>query len=330
MAKSTSKVRRKKPRKPSKDFPLFPHAAGVWAKKVCGKLRYFGPWDDPQAALSRWLEEKDDLLAGRTPRVKQPDELTVKHLADAFLTAKMDRYENGELTAATFREYRTICQHAADVFGKDRAVSDLGVSDFDALRRSFAKRHGANRLGKDIRVIRMLFKFGYDAELLDRQIRFGPNFKEPSKKTKLRERRKKGRKDFNADELRRIISEANQPLRAMIFLGINCGFGQKDCADLPMSAIEGKWIAFPRPKTEEDRRCCLWPETVEALEDAASHRGTPKDPADADCVFITRNGNRFVRMTPNADPAKQCRVDTVSHAFGRLLKSLNINGHRGF
>jgi len=59
--------------KPRADFPLFPHQAGYWAKKVRGRLVYFGKVvDDPkgQAALDKWLEQKDDLLAGRVPRVK--------------------------------------------------------------------------------------------------------------------------------------------------------------------------------------------------------------------------------------------------------------------
>src|SRR3990167_10262691 len=37
-----------KPRKPHPDFPLYAHRRGQWAKKVRGKVRYFGPWGDPQ------------------------------------------------------------------------------------------------------------------------------------------------------------------------------------------------------------------------------------------------------------------------------------------
>ncbi|MBC7965926.1 MAG: hypothetical protein H7Z17_08375, partial [Fuerstia sp.] len=58
----------KKPAKPHPDFPLYAHSGKVWAKRILGKVWYFGSWDDPQAALDKYLAQKDAILAGRDPR----------------------------------------------------------------------------------------------------------------------------------------------------------------------------------------------------------------------------------------------------------------------
>lgn len=75
----------------------------------------------------------------------------------------------------------------------------------------------------------------------------------------------------------------------MILLGVNCGFGNADCATLPIAALDlaGEWLSYHREKTGINRRCPLWPETVEALRDAMEKRPEPKNPEHLGVVFIT-------------------------------------------
>src|SRR5262245_14706528 len=85
-----------KPEKPYPDFPLTAHPARQWCKKIRGKIHYFGPWDDPDGALKKYLEQKDALHAGRKPR-EDSDGVTIKELANRFLNAKAASRDAGEL-----------------------------------------------------------------------------------------------------------------------------------------------------------------------------------------------------------------------------------------
>src|SRR6516164_2626763 len=101
---STAPRRAGKPEKPYPEFPLFPHATGRWAKKIRGKLHYFGPWHDWKAALEKYQSERDDLHAGRKPR-QQTEGLTVKELCNAFLNHKKALVDTGELARHSWDDY---------------------------------------------------------------------------------------------------------------------------------------------------------------------------------------------------------------------------------
>ena len=310
-----------RPSKPTPDFPLFPHAAGVWAKKIRGKLHYFGPWADPDGALAKYLEQKDALHAGRMPR-ESMDGSTVKDAANAFLNHKQTRLDAGEISPRTFAEYRETCDLVVSEFGKRRLLDDLDADDFTALRDLMAKKWGPVRLGNAVQRVRSVLKYAMAAGLTERPIRFGPGFTRPSAKVLRMHRAKQGPKLFTAEEVRRLVAAAGQPLKAMILLGVNCGFGMADCGALPLSAVDldAAMIDFARPKTGIPRRCALWPETVKALKEALAKRPEAKDPADARLVFLTYQGRRWAKATASS-PA----VYKVS----MLLRRLKINGRKG-
>jgi hypothetical protein len=43
---------------------------------------------------------------------------------------------------------------------------------------------------------------------------------------------------FEPEHVRAMIAEAKQPLKAMLHLAVNTGFGNHDCALLPISALD--------------------------------------------------------------------------------------------
>ena len=235
-----------------------------------------------------------------------------------FLTAKKLKIDAGEITNRTFLAYKAITDRLISMFGANRSVDDLASDDFESLRADIAKTRGPVSLGNEVAKVRGVFKYGYDAGLIDKPVRYGPDFKRPSNKVLRKHRNKNGERMFEASELVRILDAAGVQLKAMILLAANCAFGNEDCGRLSKTNIDldNGWISFPRPKTGVQRRCPIWAETVEALNAAIADRPEPKDEADADFVFMTSHGRCWSKDT-SANP--------ISCEFRKLLKALDAD-----
>jgi integrase len=306
MRKST---RQDRPRKPYKGFPLFPHRNGQWAKKILGRTIFFGVWADANAALQRYHGQAHDLHNGNRPQRR--DRLTVGDLGNRFLTSKKRLHDAGEITDRTFAEYYRVCEVLLEMLRWDKIVEELGPNDFERVRGKLAERWGPVRLGNTMQCMRSVFKYAADYQLIDKPIHFGRSFDRPSKKTLRLARAKKGLRMFEAHEIRAMVYgalivgedgpklvRASQPLRTMILLGVNCGYGNSDVARLPETALDldGGWVTFPRPKTGVNRRCALWPETIAYLREVLASRPRAKNPDDAGLVFLTKFGGRWVSV----------------------------------
>ena len=238
MTKSTkSPQRRNKPQKPYDGFPLFPHATGRWAKKIRQNLHYFGKVaDDPDGkqALEKLNREWPYLKDGRTPpAIDTEDGCTLRVLCNAFLTSKKNKLDSGELSARSFRDYFITCERLIEHLGRDRRVDDLRPDDFERMRKGMSKRCGVVTLKNEINRCRVVFKFASDNRLIDRAVHYGQSFNKPSAKMLRESRNEAGPRLFESDELHRILGTADPIMRAMVLIGLNCGFGNTDVSLLP-------------------------------------------------------------------------------------------------
>ncbi len=270
-------------------------------------------------------------MAGREPKDAK-GQSRVRDVVNAFLTSKQSDRDKGEISPRTFKDYYRTCERVINCFGKTGAAMSLTQDDFQVYSTNIASWAPVTR-SNEIQRVRTLFKYAYEAGLIDKPLLFGPDFKKPKARTLHADRNTKPTRIFAPAEIRSLLKNASVQLKAMILLGINCGLGNTDISGLNWVHMDLKrgLLDYPRPKTAVDRRATLWPETIKALKavkrfgadvlTTGDHEGQsryrPGDGADSDAVFLTLQQRRFVRHENSIR-------DSVAMAFGKLLRSAGI------
>lgn len=95
------------------------------------------------------LDQKDDLHAGRTPRV-QAEGFAVRDLLNHFRTSKTHLLDARKITDRTFQDYHSTCERLAVRFGRTRLVDDLTADDFARLRAQLVKTRGPGPARPDV------------------------------------------------------------------------------------------------------------------------------------------------------------------------------------
>lgn len=248
---------------------MFAHAAGVWAYKYKGKFYYFGPWNDPQGALKRFETEMPFIYQGKTPPARVVD---VGTLLDGFLGAKTADRDEGTITESTLKEYKAATDVIFNHFGEHWPVDAIGTKDLQDLRKALGKgtRKGVKTLSpvtlkRRLTIARMVF--AYANEEFDVKVKYRKPLKSPPRVNIKAAEREHGLLLYEVDDVRKLIKKAVGEFKAMLLLGMNCAFGPRDCATLPAAQVDlaGGWHNYWRPKTQAERRCSLWPETIAAI-----------------------------------------------------------------
>jgi integrase len=323
--KKSAQSKREKPEKPSPDYPLTAHKNGQWCKKVKGKIYFFGTWDDPDEALKCWLDDKDSLLAGRPRPSRTEQGKTLEAICEAFLAFQEERFDQEEISRTTLKDHYRVCKRLCDQLGKTTPIGSMIPEDFGRLKSKMAKTLSPLSLGIEIQRTKSVFRFAYEDGLIDKPIRYGRQFDKPARKQITKEKNQRGQRMFEKAEIKKLLKKTDDDpvMRSFILLGLNCGFGNRDCALLTRDAVDLKsgWINFPRPKTQRQRRCPLWPETLQALKEADKRRPDYRDDADSELFFLTTHGRCWARIS---DQEKSAWIDSLGLMFRRLMVDAGV------
>ena len=341
----------RKPSKPHRDFPLFPHANGQWAKKFClnGKpsLRYFGRWMDDlkgQRALADYLARKDAILAGLDNlRVNTATNgMMLGELMGKYLERRRTDMLAGELSPRTYGDYLAELQAFVNVTGAAAQVAALRPEHFAAYHKNLIEqrklgRHARKRV---IAYIKAMLNWGagngyYPAPTYGNEFTAPDTRPHAMRQAKARE----GREDHSSriltgEELEKLINAANPQFKAIILLGVNCGLGPADIGRLQWRNIDKATGQFdmPRPKTGTLRHGYLWKRTRKALTRVAKlkhNRTALEREGQKALVFLTRKGLPVYREREIIKDGVSAGVQVeqiVSNTFGKLTKALRLEG----
>lgn len=308
MAKTKTKLRRATR---SDKFPLTLHATGQYCKKIKGKLYYFGT--DKRVAHERYLEQAAALHAGRRPMGTSSDgAITIKLLGNLYLDHQQGKVEHGELSAQYYADQVRCLKGLVLFFGQHTPVWEIATLDLQNYKRNLSKKYGSSRLNLNIAVMKAMFHWAVKNEVIEK----APNLDAVSK-VKITRKKKA---TFTSEQIHKLLENADLQMKAMIWLGLNCGFGCTDCSELLWRHIdlEQGRIDYPRGKTGVERNLPLWPETVASLKALpnVTHR-----------VFNTCRGNAWVRVIEKVDGngvTKLSKHDGVTKAFAKLMKEARV------
>jgi len=296
------------PRRHNK-FPLTLHPTGQYCKKIRGKMYYFGK--DKEEALCLYHEQATSLHTGPGGSAEMKSELSLRTLSNLYLEHQNSRATIEEISHRHFYDLKSRLREFAKFIGPNQKVSEITTLQVQSYRQKLIKEgKRPDTINTKLSAVKSLFNWASENNVLKQ----GPNLKAVKKvPTKKAERQ-----TFTAEQVQLLLERAGTQMRAMILLGVNCGFGCTDCAELQWKNLdlERGRVDLPRHKTGINRNLALWPETIEALKQV---------PRTGDRVFCTKQGNPWVRPVNGGES----HDSALSKEFSKLLKHAGIKAEKG-
>jgi integrase len=330
------------PQAPYPDFPLRRHRNGQWYKSVWNTRSkkseqfYFGTWhDDPegQRALGDpvigWLARRDAIRAGiDNVRVEAlaTNDFTLGQLMLRFLEFKRSKVSSGDLSLVTLDGYLKEVQRFVAFQKAATPAGALRPEHFSAFARHLIadRKLGRHARKRVLTYINTFLRYGSGNGWIQMPNTGSDWFVPATDRDSMRlAKARAGQIDFSdrivtGKEIRALLARSQPAFKAIILIGINCGFGPADIGRLRWNMIDlqrGR-VCFPRPKSGTMRRAYLWKRTRSALERVRSLKHNKEALAregEQSLVFITRKNLPYYR---------ESEVHRVVEIDGQRVKKL--------
>ncbi len=301
----------------SDKFPLTLHPTGQYCKKIKGKLRYFGT--DKKRALENYLTQATFLHGTQSLMQKASnDKMTLRQLVDLYLQYQHARVLADNLTPRHYDEQIYGLNRLTAFLGQGCRIESISTLDMQNYKRKLQTHYASvDRVNLNISIMKAMFHWARRNDVLQNI----PNIDAISKSKVVH----KEMYTFNSQQINKLLSAADVKMKAMIWLGLNCGFGCTDCGKLQWSDLDFKdgRVKLARNKTGVERNFPLWPETMQALKEL---------PRSGPFVFYTSRGHLWIRAmvkTNDDGERKYTFVNRITPTFSRLMKKVNIHAPKG-
>jgi len=300
----------------SDKFPLTLHSTGQYCKKIKGKIYYFGK--DKKQAMERYLEQAAYLHNGKVKMFTTTNgNMTLKSLCNTYLQHQQAKATSSEITFRHYADQNICLKKFMSFIGQHRKIKEISTLDLQSYKRKLKCAYSsAHRINLNISIMKTMFHWARKNDILDSI----PNIDAVSSVKSIH----KQRHVFTSEEIHRLINVADIQMKAMIWLGLNCGFGCTDCAQLKWSDLDlvnGR-VKLARKKTGVARNLPLWPETIQSLEKLAK---------SSKLVFHTSGDKPLIRTSCNTNKdgsSKYSNINLVTSRFCKLMKKAGIRAHK--
>jgi integrase len=244
--------------------------------------------------------------------------MTLKSLCNIYLQHQQAKAASAEITVRHYADQSTCLKKFMSFIGQHRRINEISTLDLQNYKRKLKRAYNsAHRVNLHISIMKMMFHWARKNDILD----YIPNIDTVSSVKTIH----KQRHVFTSEQIHRLIDFADIQMKAMMWLGLNCGFGCTDCAQLKWSDLDlvnGR-VKLARGKTGVSRDLPLWPETIHSLENI---------PKSGKLVFSLPGNKPLIRTTYHINKdgsSKYSNINLVTSRFCKLMRKTGIRAPRG-